>query len=83
LGARANNIVVDTNQITKSKEITLPTANILWKCSTTNELQNVENQITPSTALTPSATLCRSNQRNANGMEREEVKNATPVPFAT
>ncbi len=82
-GARANEIMVDTNQIAKSKEITLPTTNILWECSTINELQNVENQITPSTALTPSATLCRSNQRNANGTGGEEVKNATPVPIAT
>ncbi len=82
-GARANGIIVDTNQITKSKEITLPTANILWKCLTINELQNVENHITPSTALTPSATLHRSNKRNANRTGGEEVKNATPVPIAT
>jgi hypothetical protein len=83
LVTKANGIVVDTNQITKSKEVTLPTANILWKYSTINQLQNVENRITPSTALTPSATLSRSNQRNANRTEGEEVKNATPVPIAT
>ena len=29
-GARANGIMVNGDQITKSKEITLPTANILW-----------------------------------------------------
>jgi hypothetical protein len=29
-GARANGIMVNGDQITKSKEITLPTANIIW-----------------------------------------------------
>jgi hypothetical protein len=60
-GARANGIVIDTDKITKSKEITLPRANFLWECSTINELANVENKMVPSPPMTPSATLQRSN----------------------
>jgi hypothetical protein len=35
--------VVDSDNITESKEITLPTADVLWECSTINELENVKN----------------------------------------
>ena len=43
LGAQAYGIVVDSDKITESKKIALPTANVLWECSTINELENVEN----------------------------------------
>ena len=36
LGARAISIVVDSDKITKSKEITVPTADAIWECSTIN-----------------------------------------------
>jgi hypothetical protein len=74
--------VVDSDKITESKEITLPTADVLWECSTINELENVENQ-PPLT--TPAVTLCRSGQgrTNANGTGEEEVKTVTQVLFAT
>ncbi len=42
-GAQAYGIVVGFDKITESKEITLPTANVLWECSTINELENVKN----------------------------------------
>jgi hypothetical protein len=42
-GARAYGIVVDSDKITESKEITLPNANVLWECSTINKLENVKN----------------------------------------
>jgi hypothetical protein len=42
-GARAFGIVIDSDKITESKEITLPTADVLWECSTINELENVKN----------------------------------------
>ena len=43
LGVQTYGIVVNSEKITESKEITLPTADILWECSTINELENVEN----------------------------------------
>jgi hypothetical protein len=74
--------VVDSDKITESKEITLPTANVLWECSTINELENVENR---PPVTTPAATLCRSGQgrTNANGTGEEEVETVTQVPFVT
>jgi hypothetical protein len=42
-GAQAYGIVVNSDKITESKEITLPTADVLWECSTINELENVKN----------------------------------------
>ncbi len=42
-GAQACGIVVDSDKITESKEITLPTTNVLWECSTINELESVKN----------------------------------------
>jgi hypothetical protein len=42
-GVQAYGIVVDSDKITESKKIALPTANVLWECSTINELENVEN----------------------------------------
>ncbi len=42
--ARAYGIVVDSDKITESNEITLPTATILWECSTINEIENVKNR---------------------------------------
>ncbi len=60
-GARANGIVIDTDKITKSKEITLPRADSLWECSTIIELANVKNKMVPSSPTTPSATVRRSN----------------------
>jgi hypothetical protein len=56
-GARANGIVINTDKITKSKEITLPRADFLWECSTINELANVKNKMVPSSPTTSSATL--------------------------
>jgi hypothetical protein len=41
-GARANGIVIDTDKITKLKEITLPRADLLWECSTIDELAIVK-----------------------------------------
>ncbi len=72
-GARTNGIMVGANQNTKSKAITLSTTDILWEYSTINELQNVQNQVPPPNATTPSATCHTSNQRNANARD-EEVK---------
>ncbi len=43
LGAQAYGIVVDSDKIRESKEITLPTADVLWECSTINELENIED----------------------------------------
>jgi hypothetical protein len=34
------------DQITSAKEITLPTADAIWNCTTINEVQNSENQAT-------------------------------------
>ena len=42
-GARAIRIVVNSDKITKSKEINIPNAETIWGCSTINELENVEN----------------------------------------
>jgi hypothetical protein len=74
--------VLDSDKITESKEITLPTAEVLWECSTINELENVKNQ---PPVMTPATTLCRSGQgrTNANGTGEEEVETVTRVPFAT
>jgi hypothetical protein len=38
-GARAISIVVDLDKITKSKEITVPTADAIWECLKINELK--------------------------------------------
>jgi hypothetical protein len=76
-GAQAYGIVIDSDKITESKEITRPTANVLWECSTINELENVKNR---PPIMTPATTLCRSGQgrTNANGTGEEEVKTVTP-----
>jgi hypothetical protein len=59
-GARAIGIVINSDQITKSKKIKIPTADAIWECSTVNELENVENN---NPAPTPAATVRRSNRR--------------------
>jgi hypothetical protein len=40
-GVHANPIIVDLDQITSAKEVTLPT---IWKCTTIDELKYLENQ---------------------------------------
>ncbi len=60
-GARANGIIINTEKITKSKEITLPRADSLWECSTIDELANVKNKMVSSSPTTPSATVRPSN----------------------
>jgi len=55
--ARAVGIVVDSDQITKPKEITIPIADAIWGCSTINELEHVE------VSSAPASTVRRSNCR--------------------
>jgi hypothetical protein len=45
-GVQANLIIADLDQITSAKEITLPTADAIWNCTTINEVQILENQAT-------------------------------------
>ncbi len=59
-GARADPIIVDLDQITSAKEVTLPTAEAIWYCTKINELKNLENQAASASMATPSVTVCRS-----------------------
>jgi hypothetical protein len=52
-GAKAAAIVVDTDQITASKEITIPSGNAILECNTIKELRNI---ISPQVQPTPAAT---------------------------
>ncbi len=60
-GAQANPIIVDSDQITSAKEITLPTADAIWNCTTINELKKMENQATSASGATLCVSVCRSN----------------------
>ena len=62
-GPRAIGIVVDSDKITKSKKIKVPTAEAIWGYSTINELENVENC---NPISTPAATIHRSDCRGGN-----------------
>jgi hypothetical protein len=42
-GAKATAFVVDTDQITASKEITIPSGDAILECNTIKELKNIEN----------------------------------------
>ena len=67
--ARAVGIVVNSDEITKSKEITIPTAEAIWGCNTINELENVESI----------STVRRSNRRGTATAE----ENPTPTTTVT
>jgi hypothetical protein len=73
-GARAIGIVIDSDQITKSKEIKIPTADAIWECSTVNELENVENN---NPAPTPAATVRRSNRRGGENAPAADTTTPT------
>ncbi len=55
-GAKVTAIVVDTDQITASKETMIPSGNTILKCNTIKELRNIRNpQLQPTPAATPTA----------------------------
>ena len=64
--ARATGIVVNADHITKSKEITIPTADVIWNCSTINELENVGSN--------PPRNDCSSVGSQGNFILREKPK---------
>jgi hypothetical protein len=54
--AKAAAIVVDTDQITASTEITIPSGDAILECITIKELRNIENlQVQPTPAATSTA----------------------------
>ena len=71
-GARAIRIVVNSDKITKSKEINILHAETVWGCSTINELENVENNVPA-----PAATVRISNHRG--GRNAPAVDTTTPT----
>ena len=71
-GARAIGIVVNSDKITKSKEINIPNAETIWGCSTINELENVKNNVPA-----PAATVRRSNRRG--GRNAPAADTTTPT----
>ena len=71
-GARAIGIVVNSDKITKSKEINIPNAETIWGCSTINELENVKNNVPA-----PAATVRRSNRRG--GRNSPAADTTTPT----
>jgi hypothetical protein len=74
---------VDLDQTTSAKEITLPTADAIWNCTTINKLKNLENQATSASVATPSMTVCRSNQRQSNKAGGAGGETTPTVPIAT
>ncbi len=81
-GAKATAIVVNTDQITASKEITIPSGDAIHECNTIKELKNIKNpQIQPTPAAAPTARVtCRSTQ--VNGGEETPTERTESAPGA-
>jgi hypothetical protein len=60
-----------SDQITKTKEITVPSMNAIWECTSVKELHNLKNPVTAPTATATMIVTCTGGwkQTAASGTE--------------
>jgi hypothetical protein len=81
-GAKAVAIIVNTDQITASKEIMIPSGDAILECNTIKKLRNIENpQVQPTPAVTSMARVMRQSTQ-VNWWEENTTERLESAPGA-